>query len=82
MQAPIVNLHGTSKSELLDQHFAACDAIRAAMLALGAAAPNGRDYQTQPGAYTFARAEHSDRVQALDRILIELQDIAEQIDAQ
>ena len=81
MQAPIVNLNGTSKSELLDQHLAAADALRDAALALGHG-PNGRDYQTQPGAYKIAAAEHLDRLKRLDAILCEILDIAEQIDAQ
>lgn len=81
MQAPIINLNGTSKSELLEQHLAAADALRDAALALGHG-PNGRDYQTRPGAYDIAVAEHCDRLKRLDAILCEILDIAEQIDAQ
>ena len=74
---PKINLNGTSKRELLEQQITALNAINAAIDALCAAAPNGRDYQTLPsGAVQLALSEHQARLKLLHAVQDELQTIA------
>lgn len=74
---PQVNLNGTSKKELLEQQVTALHAINAAIDALCAASPNGRDYQTLPkGAVQLALSEHQARLKLLHTVQDELQTIA------
>lgn len=80
---PRINLNGTSKGELLQQQLTALDAINAAIDALCAAAPNGRDYQTLPsGAVQLAMSEHTTRLKLLQTVQDELQTIAMHISDQ
>lgn len=77
---PTINLNGTSKRELLDQHVTAVVAMQAAIIAVQAAAPNGRDYQTMPkGTIDLAVAGHVERLKRLESVLHELEEIAEHI---
>ena len=81
--APVVNLNGTSKNELLAQVFVACDAVQNARMALGQMTPNGRDYQTAPaGSFDKATARHIARVKALETMLHDLEAISLKIDEQ
>lgn len=77
---PVVNLNGTSRDELVAQNEAARVAVRAALEAVNAAAPHGRDYQTAaPGRYQLARAQHKARVTALQELQFELTMLAENL---
>lgn len=80
---PTVNLNGTSRQELVKQQLDAWHALEAAMTAMKAAAPHGRDYQTDD-AVTFrvARFEHGRRLQAIVTLMSEYQQMAEAINAQ
>lgn len=45
---PVVNLNGTSRESLVEDHRKALDALKVAFDALSDIAPHGRDYQTTP----------------------------------
>lgn len=84
MQLPIINVNGTSRSELLEQHQLVCRHIRHAIVALQEACPHGRDYQTLPGdkattALHTALDEHSNRLLRLRQVLVEVETIAEHV---
>jgi len=68
IQLPLINLNGTSAEELKRLNANAYYALKTAIEAVHAAAPHGRDYQTVPGAYQAARAEHIARVNRLSDI--------------
>lgn len=83
IQAPVININGTSKEVLMDQLVAVFHAGRALEKALAEAAPHGRDYQTAPpGAYQMARKQHEDRMKRVSSVLKEIEDIAIQIQDQ
>jgi hypothetical protein len=74
---PTVHLNGTSKDELIAQLDAALDALSVAQAALLRAAPNARDYYVQGvSAYARADAEHVSRMQRLNSVKSELQQLA------
>lgn len=74
---PAVHLNGTSKKELLFQLKDACGAVCVAVEKLALAAPHGRDYYNQPyGQYDLARAQHKERLTALNAIMSHLEAIA------
>jgi hypothetical protein len=50
---PSVNLNGTSRAALIEQNFAALQALRATVEAIRRGAPHGRDY---PDYATYAKA--------------------------
>jgi len=77
---PTIHMNGTSAKSLIDQNRAAWNALRAAVEALDAAAPNGRDYYPQ-GDYAIGEAmhEHTERVKPLLKAMRELDAIAEYI---
>lgn len=80
MMLPTIHLNGTSARELFDQTHEAARAIRAAMEAIGRAAPNGRDYYPQGNfAIGDAVTEHRARLAALQKIAAELQKILEHV---
>lgn len=81
MMLPTLSPYGTSQSELQRANFEARHALRTAIEAMGAAAPHGRDYQTQgdPRAIFRAIEEHADRVRGLRRVLADLEIIAEHL---
>jgi hypothetical protein len=80
---PAVNINGTSRAELVEQQLTARHALDAAMLAMKAAAPHGRDYQTvDQSVFRIARAEHGRRLQAIVALMSEYQQMAEAINAQ
>jgi hypothetical protein len=67
---PIINLNGTSATELLDQQIAAINALRHAISTLQAAAPNARDYQIAPAdAFASAMNQHRTRIIHLETVL-------------
>jgi len=77
---PTVHLNGTSRDDLLDGYIAAMDAIRLAIQAVQAAAPNARDYYVQSNMSAhLARDEHFTRLARLRETLDELNTIAEHV---
>jgi hypothetical protein len=78
MQLPIINICGTDQQSLLDQYMLAIHALREAIEALGAASPNGRDYQ-QGGSINTALQEHAIRVVKVRQVLAEIETIAEHL---
>ena len=72
---PVVNMNGDSVNTLLDNHRAASDALRVAAEAMAKNAPHGRNYQTG-GDYPIARGEFMDRLEALNDMADEMQNIA------
>jgi len=80
MRIPSIHLNGTSQKELFGGYLEAARAVRAAIEAVQATGPNGRDYYPQGGdALHDAIAEHASRVQKLRSVLSELETIAEAI---
>lgn len=80
MVSPTIHLNGTSGSALYDMNVAAAQAMQHALVALGDAAPNARDYYPQgPGAFEAARREHEHRVERLRAVYHELMDLIEAI---
>lgn len=80
MMVPTIHLNGTSKERLLDALEEAYAAIHTAIEKLGETAPNGRDYYPQgPDALFKAQEEHFARMQKLEDVRRELQELAEAI---
>lgn len=65
MIQPIININGTSRDEHIALRREAIDAVRAAIEALRALVPNGRDYPGQPERLEADRSAHFDRMTAL-----------------
>ena len=79
---PTVHLNGTSREELMEQLLNAVEALRVAIDAVSAACPNGRDYYVQgPDATQEALRQHANRLHNLTAVRVELNEIAEAIDA-
>ena len=79
---PVVHINGTAKQSLIDDICKAGGAVRAAMEALGQAAPNGRDYYPAGDAvFRQARAQHDARLAALRGVYDELSQLAAGVDA-
>lgn len=77
---PTIHLNGTSADDLLEQQCNAASAIREAITAVANAGPNGRDYYPQgPQAFTLATEQHRARLQKLQDVLTELEQLAEYI---
>lgn len=73
MIGPTVHNNGTSREELKLQLKNSYVAIRTAIKALQAGAPNGRDYYPQgPEAFSIAREEHVSRIARLEEVNDEL----------
>ena len=72
---PNINLNGTAPEALFDQNYAAYKAVQDAMDALCAAAPHGRDYYDEHR-FRAARAEHYNRIKALEGIAHDLEVVA------
>ena len=86
MMKPTVHLNGSAGQNLIDENKAAAVAVKRAIEAVQAAAPNARDYYVQDdSAYQRARDEHVARLKALDTVLAELTeiyiDVRSQLDA-
>lgn len=73
VKVPSVHLNGTGRAELCRQLEAAHTALESGAEALGRAAPNARDYYVQsPEAFALARAEHVQRLGAIEGVQREL----------
>jgi hypothetical protein len=84
--SPLVHLNGSGAASLTAGYEAASSALREALTALEATAPNARDYyQKGDSAFREAAREHSARVAAIRAVLDELcaihSDITDQVDA-
>jgi hypothetical protein len=74
---PTIHLNGTSAQALFDANLTAMQAVEHAIDTLAQAAPNGRDFYVQgPDAFARARHEHQERQRLLNRIAMELAQIA------
>jgi hypothetical protein len=79
---PTVHLIGTSGQDLLDQFTAAVEALRIAHRSLAEATPNGRDYYPQGASATqLVMDQHERRCQDLHRILAELEEMRNHVEA-
>lgn len=77
---PTIHLNGTSREALYESACDALGALRTAIKAVEATAPNGRDYYPQGDrAILRANYEHAERVRRLREIVTELETIAEHI---
>lgn len=77
MTYPTVHLNGTDGRDLLRQLCEAMIAIREAVSKVVAAGPNARDYYVQgPGAFGQAQDEYNSRIDRLEAVCHELDDIA------
>jgi hypothetical protein len=77
---PTIHSNGTSRDALLTLTCDAGRAVRLAMEAVAAAAPNARDYYPQgPDAITQAMAAQDERLRLLRQMWIELGEEAEAI---
>lgn len=76
MMIPTIHLNGTSHDDLYAANIAARRALRVAIEKIQADAPNARDFYPQGhDAYARARGEHVNRLQLLEIIDSELQEI-------
>lgn len=82
LEIPVVHLNGTSKESLIEGYVNASEAVRAAIVALGEAAPNQRDYYLRPGTFERAEEQHMSRLQRLIDVMQELRELAEGVDQQ
>ena len=73
MTMPTINRNGSSAESLTRKYGAARIAVMNALDALSEAAPHGRDYQLNPGAYMVAAIEHERRYKALRDIRDEME---------
>lgn len=81
MRHPVIHLNGTSREALMEQYLDARNAVEEAIVALGKAGPNPRDYYPVEGAFSEAIAEHAARVNALRVVSKQLYLIIEALDA-
>ena len=83
VQGPVLNINGSSGTELLEGHKKAYLLIREVIECEAALRPHGRDYQTAPeGCYRQALEEHERRMAALRQIEQDHRAIALQIQQQ
>lgn len=77
LTVPTIHLNGSGAESLREGYIDAYQAVEAAIQAVMAAAPHGRDYYVQPGdAYEAARAEHVSRLARLLTVKDELEALA------
>jgi hypothetical protein len=86
MMTPTLHLNGTSAAGLTEQIADAAGAVRQAIRAADAAAPNTRDYYPQGDhAFGIAAREHASRIERLRAVLQEYEQayeiLQDQIDA-
>lgn len=80
---PLVHLGGTSGADLLEGLEAANNATHAALEALSATVPNGRDYYPLgDGALRTALLAHDARLEKLREVLLEIATIHEDVQRQ
>lgn len=75
--APVLNLNGASGDQLLEAHQTALTALTAALDAINATAPHGRDFQTEDvSVYREASEQHRRRVKAIAEVYRDIEAIA------
>jgi hypothetical protein len=75
IQAPTVQLNGTSQSQLMNDYDEAGTALQEALRLLSRTAPHGRDYLQVKGSqerFTLAQQEHQHRMDRLHEVYDEL----------
>ena len=77
MQMPTIHMNGTSPESLIEGYCDAINALRDAIEAVKACAPNGRDYYGVRGDMTATAHEHVSRVDRLETVRRELNTLAE-----
>lgn len=76
MTKPTIHINGTSRNDLFQMYLAAASALRRAITAVEATAPNGRDYYPQgEDAIRRATDEHRARCEALYAVSKELNEL-------
>jgi hypothetical protein len=73
---PIIHSNGTSKEELVELRCECGRVLSHAMEALGAMAPNGRDYYPKPGLIEKALDQHWKRMKMLKDLHRDISDEA------
>ena len=81
-RTPTVHLNGTSLDVLIGQRIDLADALRLCLRALREAEPNGRDYPGDPARLAAAIQRHRGRHDALQALLAEVEQEAEEVSAQ
>lgn len=66
--APVVNVGGTARRDLVEQHIAVVTHLTAAIEAMQQAAPHGRDFPVE-STYTLARTQFAERHEALATLI-------------
>lgn len=80
MRTPTIHINGSSRETLMKDHLDALHALRKAQAALAAIGPNGRDYYPQGAdAILEAQLEHQARWAAIQKVIQEIEQIAEAI---
>lgn len=80
MIKPTIHLNGTSRDALYEQMVEVGSALVKALDALREAAPNARDYYPQgPDAFEQARREHESRVERVNAVQAEVEDLLNHI---
>jgi hypothetical protein len=80
IKKPALHLNGTDGETLFRQHADAAAALRAAITALQAAAPHGRDYYPQGDTVLIeAGREHRDRIARIRSVLAEVEELCEHV---
>lgn len=86
LAVPTVHLNGTGAAELMEQYQTMWKAVFAAISALRANGPHGRDYYVQDqstgDSYIKAAREHKERLLALEKILTEIETIQASVTSQ
>jgi ferredoxin-NADP reductase len=74
--APTIHFNGSSADHLLDDYKDASTALKMAVDALSATAPNARDYYVAgPDAFSTAQREHVERIRRLGDVHDEIHEI-------
>lgn len=77
LSVPMVHMNGTSRQSLVEGYSAAALALDAAMEALRATYPNGRDYYLKPSlSLRDAEDQHRARLAKLTEVRMELMELA------
>lgn len=80
LMVPNVNRNGDAREELVRQQIAVLDAIHALKIALYQSCPNDRNFQTMDyGSATQAMNEHLRRLEQIEAVEAEVQQLAEAI---
>jgi hypothetical protein len=70
---PQINLNGSPRERLVEQQCEVMEHLRKAYLAMGEAAPNGRDYQLRPAEFAPAREAWDERQRMVHALLQEIE---------